>query len=129
IRVKVHADDTRYVMVAPGVTFRDFADQIRAKFGLRTGFKIKMRDEDDFVTMSDQDDLDMAVQAARELAKRERAEMGKMEVSLPLSFVGFAGIVFGADECAGVVAGGAVMGMWGRRDEGYDRLCVDGTMC
>ncbi|KAF2097177.1 hypothetical protein NA57DRAFT_66835 [Rhizodiscina lignyota] len=82
IRVKVHADDTRYVMIGPAVEFRDFVDQIRVKFGLRTAFKIKIRDEEDFITMSDQDDLEMAIQTARDQAKRERAEMGKMEVWL-----------------------------------------------
>jgi len=56
-------------------------DQIRIKFGLRTNFKVKIKDEGDMITMSDQDDLDMAVQASKAAAKRSREEMGKMEVS------------------------------------------------
>jgi len=81
IRVKVHADDTRYVMVGTAIEFRDFVDQIRIKFGLRTNFKVKIKDEGDMITMSDQDDLDMAVQASKAAAKKSREEMGKMEVS------------------------------------------------
>lgn len=83
IRVKVHADDTRYVMVGTAVEFRDFIDQIRAKFGIRQSFKVKIRDEQDMITMADQDDLDMAIESARASAKREKSDMGKMEVSFP----------------------------------------------
>jgi hypothetical protein len=81
IRVKVHADDTRYVMVGTAVEFRDFVDQIRAKFGIRQSFKVKIRDESDMITMADQDDLDMAIETAKAAARKERSEMGKMEVS------------------------------------------------
>lgn len=81
IRVKVHAEDTRYVLVKPNVDFGDFADQIREKFGLRKDFKIKIKDDGDMITMSDQDDLDMALSQAKTNARREGNEMGKMEVS------------------------------------------------
>jgi hypothetical protein len=80
IRVKVHADDTRYVMVGTAVEFRDFIDQIRAKFGIRQSFKVKIRDEADMITMADQDDLDMAIDSAKAAAKKEKSDMGKMEV-------------------------------------------------
>ena len=83
IRVKVHADvDTRYVMIGAAVEFRDFEERIREKFGLRRrGFRIQMRDEGDMITMGDQDDLDLALGTAKAEARRERSEMGKMEVS------------------------------------------------
>jgi len=90
IRVKVHADDTRYVMVGTAVEFRDFVDQIRLKFGLRQAFKIMMKEDGDMITMADQDDLEMAIDLARENARRRREETGKMEVRsrcLPLSEV------------------------------------------
>ncbi|KAF2431167.1 hypothetical protein EJ08DRAFT_189696 [Tothia fuscella] len=80
IRVKVHADDTRYVMVGTAVEFPDFIDQIRAKFGIRQSFKVKIQDEQDMITMADQDDLEMAIETARGNAKREKSDMGKMEV-------------------------------------------------
>ncbi|EHK21388.1 uncharacterized protein TRIVIDRAFT_192142 [Trichoderma virens Gv29-8] len=83
IRVKVHADDVRYIMVSTSIEFSDFVDRIRDKFGLRKRFKIKMKDEDvpdDMITMGDQDDLDVAIQSAKSLAKRQRLDVGKMEV-------------------------------------------------
>lgn len=80
IRVKVHADDTRYVFVDPNVCFDTFSAQIRDKFALRQNFKIKIRDDNDMITMSDQEDLQMAISSCSSEAKRERKEMGKMEV-------------------------------------------------
>lgn len=80
IRVKVHADDTRYVMVGPAIEFKDFVDQIRSKFGIRQNFKVKIKDDGDMITMSDQDDLDMAVMQSKSEARKERNEMAKMEV-------------------------------------------------
>lgn len=80
IRVKVHADDTRYVLVGSAVEFRDFVDQIRKKFGIRQSFKIKIKDDSDMITMADQDDLDMAIETAKSVARREKSDMGKMEV-------------------------------------------------
>lgn len=81
IRVKVHADDTRYVFLDPNARFDAFVGQIRDKFALRASFKIKIKDEQDMITMSDQDDLDMAIMTCKQEARREKAEMGKMEVS------------------------------------------------
>lgn len=84
IRVKVHADDVRYIMVKPGVQFTSLADKVREKFGIRNRFKIKIKDEDmpsgDMITMGDQDDLDMAVDSAKDEARRARQETAKMEV-------------------------------------------------
>jgi hypothetical protein len=87
IRCKVHAnEDTRYIMLqadAPlGVDFGEFESKIREKFGVKSALKIRMRDPDDgdMITMGDQDDLEMLIQSVRALAKREKSEMGKMEV-------------------------------------------------
>ncbi|KAK5692587.1 hypothetical protein LTR97_010898 [Elasticomyces elasticus] len=84
IRVKVHAEDMRYVMTTPSVTYSDFTEQIRQKFMLKaTGFRLKIKDEEgDLVTLSDQDDLEMAIEICKMSAAKERAEMGKMEVWL-----------------------------------------------
>jgi hypothetical protein len=81
IRVKVHADDTRYVMIGPAVEFKDFVEQIRNKFGIRQSFKLKIKDEGDMITMADQDDLEMAIHQSKMDARKENTEMGKMEVS------------------------------------------------
>jgi hypothetical protein len=88
IRVKVHADDVRYIMIGVAIEFPDLVDKIREKFGLRKRFKIKVRDEDvpngDMITMGDQDDLEMVVMSVKTNARRERLDMGKMEVSIPI---------------------------------------------
>lgn len=87
IRVKVHSgDDTRYIMVAPQVPFEEFVDRVREKFGIRTRFKLKVRDEGDLITMGDRDDWEMAVQSVRKEAGKEGEEMGKMEVSHSSTF-------------------------------------------
>lgn len=90
IRIKVHADtDDRYVMVGSAVEFRDLVDKIREKFELRKRFKLKIRDDDspgDMITMGDQDDLEMALMIVKSNARKERLEMGKMEVSSCMSF-------------------------------------------
>lgn len=85
IRVKVHAGDTRYVFIDQNKTMREFVQQIREKFGIRQNFKVEIRDDDDMITMADQDDLDMAIQTAKSMARKENADMAKMEVWLNLS--------------------------------------------
>lgn len=80
-RIKVHAaHDTRYIIVAPNVQLGEFESKIRGKFGFATALKIKMRDDGDMVTMVDQEDLDLLLLAAKEVAQREGSELGKMEV-------------------------------------------------
>ncbi|CZT46332.1 related to NADPH oxidase cytosolic protein p67phox [Rhynchosporium secalis] len=84
IRVKVHSEDVRYIMIGVAVEFPDMVDKIREKFGLRKRFKIKVLDDDmpngDMITMGDQDDLDMVIMSVKSNAKKERLDMGKMEV-------------------------------------------------
>lgn len=95
LRIKVHAEDTRYVMTTPSVRFEDLVEQIRRKFGLSQqgnsssssggaggkGFKLKIKDEEgDLVTLSDQEDLDMLVGMCRVRAKGEGEELGRAEV-------------------------------------------------
>ncbi|KAL8742457.1 MAG: hypothetical protein Q9190_005066, partial [Brigantiaea leucoxantha] len=82
IRVKVHAssnDDTRYIMVSADSSFENFVDRVREKFGLRTRFKLKVRDEGDLITMGDVDDWAMAVEGVRKEAEAQDGELGKME--------------------------------------------------
>lgn len=84
-RVKVHApEDTRYIIVGPGIGFGEFEARIREKFGFRLRLRIRMQDDGDMITMVDQEDLDLLVGSARENAGREGSGMGKMEVSLIL---------------------------------------------
>lgn len=82
IRVKVHADDdTRYIVIGPAVEFGDLEGRIREKFGFKSRLKIRMQDDGDMITMGDQDDLDMLISSAKQIAKKEKSDMGKMEVS------------------------------------------------
>lgn len=80
IKVKVHSGDTRYVIIDQNKSMREFVQQIRVKFGIRNNFKIEIRDDDDMITMADQDDLAMAIQSAKSVAKKNNADMAKMEV-------------------------------------------------
>lgn len=88
VRIKVHADDVRYVMVGPAIEFPDLVDRIRDKFGLRNKFKIKIKDEDspegEMITIGDQDDLDLVMTSVKQEARRQRSDTGKMEVSLEI---------------------------------------------
>lgn len=85
VRVKVHAEDVRYIMIGTAIEFPDLVDRIRDKFGIRRRFKIKVRDDEspdgDMITMGDQDDLDIAMSNVKMQARKQRQETGKMEVS------------------------------------------------
>lgn len=82
-RVKVHAlDDTRYIMIEMNTGFGEFEGRIREKFGFRGLLRIRMRDDNDMITMGDQEDLELLMGTSRDEARRENQDMGKMEVSL-----------------------------------------------
>ncbi|RBR05189.1 hypothetical protein FVER53590_10309 [Fusarium verticillioides] len=84
IRVKVHADEVKLIMIAPDIKYETLADKVRDKFNIRRRFKIKVKDEDmpngDMITVGDQDDLEMVIDSVKEEAKKQRAETGKMEI-------------------------------------------------
>ncbi|KAF7510490.1 hypothetical protein GJ744_006336 [Endocarpon pusillum] len=81
IRVKVHSNaETRYIMIGPAVEYADFEGKVREKFGLRRRLRVQMQDDGDMITMGDQDDLDMLIESAKSAARREKQDMGKMEV-------------------------------------------------
>lgn len=83
-RIKVHADDVRYIQVGIAIEFPDLVEKIRDKFGIRRRFKLKIKDEDmpegDMITMGDQDDLEMAMSSSKSIARKQRQEIAKMEV-------------------------------------------------
>ncbi|KAI9676622.1 MAG: hypothetical protein M1829_002939 [Trizodia sp. TS-e1964] len=84
IRAKVHGEDTRYIMINVATEFSELVDRVREKFSLTEKFKIMMREEDlpdgDMITMADQDDLDVAITNSKANAKKDKADMGKMEL-------------------------------------------------
>ncbi|KAJ5787116.1 hypothetical protein N7457_002106 [Penicillium paradoxum] len=80
-RTKVHApDDTRYIMIGPTIEFAEFENRIREKFGFNHSLKLKVQDDGDMITMVDQEDLDLLISSAKEVARREGSEMGKIEI-------------------------------------------------
>lgn len=64
--------------------FESFVDRVREKFGLRSRFKLKVKDDGDLITLGDADDWAMAVEAVRREVEGSETggEMGKTEVSL-----------------------------------------------
>ena len=81
VRVKVHyGDDTRFIMLTPDVAFASFVDKVKEKLHLTGGFKCKIQDEGDLITMGDREDWDLAISNVRKEARAEGVEMGKMEV-------------------------------------------------
>ncbi|KAI1432737.1 tetratricopeptide [Xylaria sp. CBS 124048] len=85
VKVKVHAEDARYILVSTTIEFTELVDKIRDKFGITRRFKMKVRDDDapqsDMITMGDQDDLDVAMMGVKSAARKKRDEVGKLEVS------------------------------------------------
>jgi hypothetical protein len=67
-------------MIGPSIEFAEFENRIREKFGFKCPLKMKVQDDGDMITMVDQEDLDLLFTSAREVARREGSEMGKMEV-------------------------------------------------
>ncbi|KAI1369164.1 tetratricopeptide [Xylaria arbuscula] len=84
VRVKVHAEDVRYIMIGTAIEFPDLEDKVREKFGLKRRFKVKVRDEDapqsDMITMGDQDDLEMVMMSVKSAARKKREDIGKLEI-------------------------------------------------
>ncbi|RKF58411.1 putative nadph oxidase regulator [Erysiphe neolycopersici] len=84
VRIKVHCEDVRYVMVNIDIEFSELIDRIREKFNIQNRFKLKIRESNepnsDMITLADQDDLDTILITVRSVARKERAEVGKMEV-------------------------------------------------
>ena len=81
VRVKVHyGDDARFIMLTPDVVFESFVEKVREKLHLKGGFKCKIQDEGDLITMGDKDDWHWAMSSVRKEARAEGVEMGKMEV-------------------------------------------------
>lgn len=94
IRIKLHhADDTRFVMVAPTTSYTNFVAKVveKLKLGARGEgkgqVKVKVRDEEgDLITVGDEDDWELAVQGVRREFEMGvagggggEAGMGKME--------------------------------------------------
>jgi hypothetical protein len=67
-------------MIEANIGYGEFEGRIREKFGFRGLLRIRMRDDNDMITMGDQEDLELLLSAARDEARRENQDMGKIEV-------------------------------------------------
>ncbi|OJD19036.1 hypothetical protein AJ78_00987 [Emergomyces pasteurianus Ep9510] len=81
IRAKVHASsDVRFIMIGSSVGYNEFEAKIRDKFGFKQRVRLQMQDDGDMVTMGDQDDLDMLLSTAKQEARKDGLDMGKIEI-------------------------------------------------
>lgn len=71
------------ILIATTASYVEFMQRLKEKFGYRKNAKCKVKDEDGdgMITLQDDEDLEIAISAAKKLAIRERAEHGKLEVS------------------------------------------------
>lgn len=67
-------------MIEGNIGYGEFEGRIREKFGFKGLLRIRMRDDNDMITMGDQEDLELLLRAARDEARRENQDMGKIEV-------------------------------------------------
>jgi hypothetical protein len=82
-KVKCHGkDDTRMIVITPNQDYREFTQRIKDKFGITGPIKCKVRDEDGdgFIALYDQEDLENCIGEAKKQARKEKSEMGKIEI-------------------------------------------------
>lgn len=72
-------------MIGPNIGFDEFENRVREKFSFKAPLRMRVKDDGDMITMVDQEDLDMLITSAKEVARKEGSEMGKMEVSFYIS--------------------------------------------
>ncbi|KAI5843646.1 hypothetical protein BZA05DRAFT_422164 [Tricharina praecox] len=82
IKVKAHGEDTRMIMITTGIEYNEFVQRLKEKFGFQGNVRCKIRDEDGdgMISVSDQEDLDMAISSCKKAARREKSEFGKLEI-------------------------------------------------
>lgn len=71
------------IMINTNIEFDEFITRLKDKFGFRRKTRCKIQDEDGdgMISVSDQEDLDMAISTCKKNARRDRSEFGKLEVS------------------------------------------------
>lgn len=72
------------IMITTGIEYNEFVQRLKEKFGFQGNVRCKIRDEDGdgMISVSDQEDLDMAISSCKKAARREKSEFGKLEVCL-----------------------------------------------
>ncbi|GAB5591791.1 hypothetical protein Unana1_06691 [Umbelopsis nana] len=73
IKIKVHYNDTRMLVVSAYISFQGLLEKIHEKFDVSKTLRVQYKDEDnELVLMIDQDDLDLARQISRAQTKAPR---------------------------------------------------------
>jgi hypothetical protein len=74
------------ILISATIEYGEFVARLKEKFGLSKGVRCKIKDEDgdDMISLSDQEDLDLAISSSKDAARQEGAEFGKLEVSVLL---------------------------------------------
>lgn len=82
IRLKLHhGDETRYIVVPTTTTLTELMQQVTQKVEAKRRIRLRTRDEDnDLITIGDQEDLDVLISACKHLAETQAVETGKMEI-------------------------------------------------
>jgi len=83
IKVKAHhGPDTRMILISAAIEYKEFVARLKEKFGLSKGVRCKIKDEDGdgMISLSDQEDLDLAISSSKDAARQEGAEFGKLEI-------------------------------------------------
>ena len=76
-----HNDEIRYVVVAVGMPFAELLQQISTKVETTRKIRLRTRDEDDdLITIGDQEDLDILISACKQRAEAQSLDTGKMEI-------------------------------------------------
>lgn len=85
VKIKAHCgEDTRVILVSTGIDYDDLTSRLKEKFGFRRNVRCKIRDDDGdgMISLTDQEDLDIAIASSKKAARRDHAEYGKLEVRL-----------------------------------------------
>lgn len=70
------------VLIGTTIEYEEFILRLKEKFAFQTNVRCKIRDEDGdgMISLMDQEDLDIAISTSKKAARREREDIGKLEV-------------------------------------------------
>lgn len=76
-----HNDEIRYIVVVVSISLGELLQQISSKIETTRKIRLRTRDEDDdLITMGDQEDLDILIAACKRRAEAQSVDVGKMEI-------------------------------------------------
>ncbi|EPS39184.1 hypothetical protein H072_7080 [Dactylellina haptotyla CBS 200.50] len=83
MKIKIHHnknDKLRLMLMGPEVQYDEFIDLVKEKLGIRGKCTIELKDETDKVAMDDKGDLEAALVASKDMARRSRSSIGNVEI-------------------------------------------------